>query len=54
MILEPDEKVDVLKRPVLVAAVAAAAMVAAYAAGAWSASPPTPTEKKLLRDVKAS
>jgi apolipoprotein N-acyltransferase len=34
-------------------AVAVLAAVAAFAAGAWSAAPPSPAEKKLQRDVKA-
>ncbi|HZR90973.1 MAG TPA: hypothetical protein VFA44_01040 [Gaiellaceae bacterium] len=33
--------------------VCALAAAAAYAVGAWSASPPTPTEKRLLKDVAA-
>jgi hypothetical protein len=33
-------------------AVAVVAAVAAFAAGAWSAAPPSPAEKKLQRDVK--
>jgi len=32
--------------------VAVVAAVAAFAAGAWSAAPPSPAEKKLQRDVK--
>ena len=32
-------------------AVAVVAAVAAFAAGAWSAAPPSPAEKKLQRDV---
>src|SRR5262249_50074011 len=34
-------------------AVAAVVAVAAFAAGAWAAGPPTPAEKSLQRDVKA-
>jgi hypothetical protein len=32
--------------------IALVAAIATYTATAWSASPPTPTEKKLLKDVK--
>ena len=38
-----------MKSAVIVAAVVA---VAAYAAGAWSAAPPTPTERKLQAGLK--
>jgi hypothetical protein len=39
-----------MKRATFAACAVAIAVVAAYTAGAWSAAPPTPTEKKLLRD----
>jgi hypothetical protein len=32
--------------------IALAAAIATYTATAWSAAPPTPTEKKLLKDVR--
>jgi uncharacterized protein (DUF3084 family) len=38
---------------VALALAALAVIVAAYSATAWSAAPPTPTEKRLLKDVKS-
>lgn len=40
-----------MKRAVIVVLVVAAAGVASFAAGAWSASPPSPLEKRLIKNV---
>jgi hypothetical protein len=38
-------------KPIAVLALVLAVGIATYSAAAWSASPPTPTEKQLLRNV---
>lgn len=41
-----------MRRAIVLVGLAAAVGTALYAAGAWSATAPTPTEKSLLKDVK--
>jgi len=40
-----------VKRAVIVVLIVAAAAVASFAAGAWSAAPPSPIEKRLIANV---
>jgi outer membrane murein-binding lipoprotein Lpp len=41
-----------MKRATLSVVLAAVVALAAFAAGGWSAAPPSPTEKKLVKQVK--